>query len=476
MIIRQEKILKNFYKRLVIFSVFLIMLQLIFNCKNGKKILATFNGGNVSQDEYIELYLASTEHKPDKLPDESNLKKLVTRIAIKKIKILEAKAENLQNDSTYIKGFKKRKFSLLYTPYVDKEIVGLVISDSLIQMYYKHFSPQYKLLYIQCPYTQINKKAQRDTIENIYRMLQTGIPFEKVAEGIKNRNKKNIRNGDYGWVIPESIGNKALKMAMERIKLKSYSEPVDTQHEYQIIYKSDIRDVPVPPYDEVRDKIRNHLIRIHKKELEKAVNNRLKELKQKYHYKVDYVFMKKIEQKVIEHVSEKYLRFNFKKLSSDEMGKFIATFDGGGITVNELFERRHKRPDNMHEFRERIDVMARLYLFGKDAVELGLDKLPEINSELSKLSDNYLAYILTSNNVEQKIALKIDSLKQNQGVDEKELMQKKALLRRDLKIDFERKLRQKYNYKYIKDNFDTALKEALRQKRIQVDKKSIMTK
>lgn len=475
MIIRQEKTLKNFYKRVVIFSLFLIMFQLLFNCKNEKKILATFNGGNVSQDEYIELYLASTEHKPDKLPDEENLKKLVTRIAIKKIKILEAKAQNLQNDSTYIKGFKKRKFSLLYTPYIDKELVGLVVNDSLIQMYYKHFSPQYKLLYIQCPYTLTNKKAQRDTIENIHRMLQTGIPFEKIAEKIKNSNKKNIRNGDYGWVIPESIGNKALKSAMERIKLKSYSQPVDTQHEYQIIYKADVRDVPVPPFDEVKDKIRNHLIRIHKKELEKAVKNRLKELKKKYHYKVDYVFMKKIEQKVIEHVSEKYIRFNFKNLSSVEMEKFIATFDGGGIRVKELFERRHKRPDNMHEFRDRIDVIARLYLFGKDAVELGLDKLPEINSELSKLSDNYLAYILTSNNVDKEISLKVDSLKQNKEVDEKELIQKKALLRRDIKTKFERNLRQKYHYKYITDNFDAALKEALRQKKIQLEKKSIPT-
>ena len=44
-------------------------------------------------------------------------------------------------------------------------------------------------------------------------------------------------------------------------------------------------------------------------------------------------------------------------------------------------------------------------------------------------------------------------------------------MRRDLKADFERKLRKKYHYKYITENFDVALKEALRQKMEQVEKK-----
>ena len=175
---------KRIFKVIINLLLLVLLFQILLYCDNGKKKLVTFDGGEVTQDEYIELYLASTERKPDNRPDEKNLKKIVTRISMKEIPILEAKAQNVQNDSVYIKGFKKRKFSFLYTPYIDKKVVSTVIKDSLIQMFYKHYSPQYKLLYIHCPYLQDNKEAQKDTIENSYKILQTGIPFEKIADNI----------------------------------------------------------------------------------------------------------------------------------------------------------------------------------------------------------------------------------------------------------------------------------------------------
>ena len=457
-------------KKSIFIILLLITINVIISCGTKDKPLAVFDGGQVTQSEYIELYLASTEHKPEKMPDVKNLKKLVTRLAMEKIPVLEARAHNIQNDSSFINGFTRIKYSFLYTPYISNAIGNKIITDSLIKSFYKHFTPQYKLLYIECPYEKSTKKMKRDSIEKIYKELLLGRSFTDMMNQLKE-NKKSFRAGDYGWVISESIANENLRKAMESLSVNTFSNVIDTQHEFQIIYIANKRDVPVPEFDKVKDKIKNSLIKTRKGELEEAVKQRLKELKKKYNYKIDYAFEKEIENKVIHHVSKKYFKYDFEDLSQEDMERYIATYDGGGVRLKELFERRHKRPDNMIEFRERLEVMARLHLFGKNALELGLDKSPEYKDELDKLFDKYLAYTIVSRNVEKKVKARIDSLIKNKSMNSLEINRERALITRDVKAEYERKLRKKYHYKYITENFDVALKEALHQKMEQVEKK-----
>ncbi len=464
-----EKEVKQIHVKYVYVTLLLIVLQFVMSCKKEDKPLATFDGGRVTQGEYIELYLASTEHKPNKLPDIKNLKKLVTRIAMEKIPVLEAKKYKIQNDSSFINGFKRIEYSFLYTPYISETIGNKIITDSLIRLFYNHYSPQYKLLYIEIPFSSKDKQTKKDTIDNIYKKLLKGIPFGKISDEIKKNAKKGLRTGDYGWVINESIGNDKLRAAMRKLNVKSFSEPIETEHEFQIIYKADKRDVPVPDFDEVKERIRGSLINTRKEKLEEAVNERLSKLKEKYHYKLDHAFIKEIKKKVIHHISKKYFKYDFEVLSQEDMNRYIASYDGGGVRLKELFERRHKRPDNMFEFRDRLDVMARLHLFGKDALALGLDKLPKYKNQLDRVYDRYLGYTITSRNIEKQLAVKVDSLKKLKNMDQLAINREKALIKRDIKKAYEKKLRKKYHYKYITDNFDSALKEALRQKRIQIE-------
>jgi len=54
--------------------VLITLVTFIVSCQPDDPKIASFNGGDVLQSEYIELYLASTERKPNQLPDEPNLK------------------------------------------------------------------------------------------------------------------------------------------------------------------------------------------------------------------------------------------------------------------------------------------------------------------------------------------------------------------------------------------------------------------
>ena len=157
----------------------LLILNLLFfitliSCKQEKinPPLATFNGGEILQDEYIDLYLKSTIYKPDEFPTEENLKSLINRLAMEKIASLQAKKEIIDTTGAFSDTYTKDERKILYQQYVQDEMIARVITDSLVRKFYQSLNPQYRMAYIMRPFDETLSEefvaSQEDSIEYVY--------------------------------------------------------------------------------------------------------------------------------------------------------------------------------------------------------------------------------------------------------------------------------------------------------------------
>jgi len=471
------------FKRLLTNVITLILTVNIFlSCKQDDVKIATFDGGDVRLNEYLDLYLLSTESKPDKFPDEENLKHLVLRIAIEKMYVLEAKSRKLESDSFFIAGYSKILNNVLYSEYIRREIAAPIVTDSLVRRFYDHYSPQYKMYYIKRPLSPNADEeliqSQNDTINHVYNLLESGESFEEVAKRFSQDTKTRSKGGYIGNMIAESFSDPVIREVMVNLDPFTYSKPIKSNDRYYILYKGEKLEVTVPPFEKAEGGIRRSLYQTYGDDIEKSLKNRFDYLKNKYHYIVDDQHVKDINKKAEKKVSKKYIIIDYHLLSQEDKKSIVARYDSGEIRVIELFARGHKRPGNIYEFRERLDIIARFHLVGKHALELGYDKLPELQPKINNVFEKYISAVLYKYNIKDVIKNKIDSLVtiektgKNFNNVSSSLEDEKMIIRRETKPKFDEMLKEKYNFRFVTENFPDAIAKAKKRKEIQISEQS----
>ncbi len=183
--VMKMKILQKFYRTLLLLLAVGAGFAFFCSAPEEDPALAVFDGGSVRQSEYIEHYLGSTRYKPNEMPGKDNLVKIVTRRAMEKMGVMEAVARGIDKDSLYVLSVDKNKRTTYFHKYMRMEIINKVINDSLIRAFYADFTPQYKMSYIIRPVVKSSTpefaRAQKDTIELVYRLLQAGESFADAA-------------------------------------------------------------------------------------------------------------------------------------------------------------------------------------------------------------------------------------------------------------------------------------------------------
>ena len=469
---------KKQYAHFAPFSLILFMLVIFFSCgKNVDKLpLATFDGGNVTIKEYVDHFLLSTKYKPKVMPTRKNLEEIVFNKAMEKIAELEARARGYDQDSTLLQQLSDRLDAMLFQRYMRTEIIDKVITDSLVQEFYKNFSPQYKMRYIlrAVPENAPPKlvATQKDTIQLIYQWLNEGKDFAELAKKYSQDLLSAPKGGDLGYLIRESMGDAKLREVMDALPEKSYSKPVRGVAGYYILYKGEKRVVPVPPLDEVRGRIWQTLYRTRRHDIEKVVDKRFRQLVPVYHYKVDSAVVRAIFEKT---GAGKDLHNDIKtidpdKLTEQDFDLVLASYDGGQITVKDVFADRKKRPEDVWEFWKRMDFLAQQKLFARDARQKGYDKLPEFDQEREAIFKALLREKIIQQEIKNYVQTKLDSVRkvqvENLSPEDLKLflVKKRTELENKYRSAFENKMKKKYHFQYVTENFATALSVAKKRK------------
>jgi len=442
---------------------------LIFACGNGDKNppLAVFSGGQVFQDEYIDHYLLSTKYKPDAMPDEKKLRDIVTQKAVEKMAVLEALSRNVHLDTVYQEMLARNRDRILFYKYMRRGIIDSVVTDSLVEKFYHDFSPQYRMSYIVRPVRRSAApefdRVQRDSIEFIHKRLESGEPFDQLAKKYSQDLVTRDKGGDLGFLITENMGDRVLRTVMDTLQQFSFSEPVRGYEAYYILYKGERRDVEVPPFDTVREKIWMSLYRSRRHVIQEKVDERFAALAPKYHYQVDESALEMIIDKAGgRENSSPYTYLDFDSLGEGEMSANIATYDSGAIRLYELFAQRSKAPANRYELRERLSVIAQQHLLAQHAKELGYGDDPEVKQDIDKVRDSLLGTYLLEYYVDERAEALGDSLGPGSIPDRKTASPQ---YKQRLKREMEENLKLKYNLQFVTENFAKAMESAAEKKR-----------
>ena len=458
---------KKFFLGLTLFIV------MIIGCKKTVQEnppLAKFDGGEVSQNEYIDLYLYSTLYKPEVLPTEDNLREYVSRIVMDKLIVHEAQNRKIDQEPDFEERLRKKADQNLYYQYMRQEIIDSVVTDSLINKFYDEFNPQYRMAYIMRPFVEDSPsdfiKSQKDSIEFIYKLLRAGDDFKELAKKYSQDISTNKKGGDLGFVTRESMGDAQIRAVMDTLKESTYSKPFRGFNGYYILYKGEKRVVPVPPFEEARGRIWQALYRTRNHEIRRDEQRQFETLAPRYHFQIHEDVIEQIKNKVGGSKLPEYKEVDFGRLTEADLSKKLATFDNGSIQVEELFEDRRREPTTMAEFRDELRKKSNLHILSLRARELGMQNIPEVAEQIKKIRDDLLKTILLKRDIKDKARAAVDSLSElPKGNQNKESLRKLQFDKeRELQLKLEEDLKSKYHFEYLPENFNQALREATKRK------------
>jgi len=437
--------------------------------------LAAFDSGTVVKTEVIDHYLLSTQYKPKVQPSEELFRDIVRQKALDKLLVMEAQTRGLAKDSLFQALVRNQERKAVFYKYMRQEIISRVVTDSLMKLFYANYSPQYAMRYIIRPVvnssTPAFARSQKDTIEVVHRLLNSGAKFEDLANRYSQDITTNRKGGDLGFVIRESLGDAALRAVMDTLKDFTYSKPFHGYEGWYILYKGEKRVVPVPAYEAVKDRIWQTLFRTRKHLIRRQVEGRFAELAQKYHYQLNPDSQKALWAKVgVKDNASDYQVVDFSPLTEQDLSVVLARYDGGLIRAAELFENRKREPQTLLDFKERFTAAGEQHLLGQHGLDSGMQNDPEIVQQINSFKESLLRSRLVQSAVKDPATARTDSLRQTLAQQEKPEELKKILgqkyfeFERAGKAHFEDQLLKKYHFRYIDKNFTSALQEAGRRK------------
>lgn len=100
---------------------------------------------------------------------------------------------------------------------------------------------------------------KEETAKAIIAELQTGKTLAELAKSKSIDSDSANKEGDLGWVTSKTVEPEFGK-ALEQLKKGQYTTtPVKTKFGWHIIQVDDLREVPLPPFDNVKEKIKASL-------------------------------------------------------------------------------------------------------------------------------------------------------------------------------------------------------------------------
>jgi len=108
------------------------------------------------------------------------------------------------------------------------------------------------------PHTQYHARhvlvSTQDAAQKVIEQLKKGAKFEDVAKKESIDSSKD-QGGDLGWFSPSTMVKPFADAVTALKKGEITQKPVQSQFGWHVIQLEDTRDTPVPPYDQVKDRV-----------------------------------------------------------------------------------------------------------------------------------------------------------------------------------------------------------------------------
>ena len=235
----------------------------------------------------------------------------------------KAKIEGLHNSDTYKNEVRTALINSLALNRIRKVVESVQVEESEVKKYYdankKNFTEpdKYHLFWIS---TDTKEKA-----DALYKELKAGKSFIEVAKANSIDDSKD-NGGDKGFIRLEEVVPE-IASALEKLEKDKISEPLNIAEGLYVICKYTEKTTGIiKPLEIVASQIRRELasekqVQVFKAEIDK--------LKKAYNYSLD--------KKVAETLKKE-------KITEEEQKAVVAKYDGGTITVADLFKDLEQIP------------------------------------------------------------------------------------------------------------------------------------
>lgn len=265
---RTKNSTKIFIAATVVAAIIFGIVQIFSCCEGGSgDVIAKVNGKKIykSQVEHkLTLLLGGMTGQNSELPAIESLPKEVIEILAKEIYLdnelakIAKKSDATKTDEVENQ-IRETKNAILRQAYIDARAKEETTDEKLSQKYSELSSEmqnkkEYSVAHILVKTEDEAKKIAKDLKYKRY------FRFSDAAKKYSLDKDSAVDGGELGFVIESNL---IKEIADEIVKMKKneISAPIQTQFGWHLVKFSDVRDVQIPPFEEVKENIRQQLIK-----------------------------------------------------------------------------------------------------------------------------------------------------------------------------------------------------------------------
>lgn len=226
--------------------------------------IATVNGSPISQARFNFLLQQSQQQgQPDSPEVRKNIRE---KMIIEEIVAQEAIKKGMDKLADVNTQVDLARQTILIRAYLQDYIKNNPIGDDVLKAEYDKIKSQMGDKEYHARHILVEKEAEA---KDIIAKLKKGEKFEKLAEKSKDPGSK-AKGGDLGWAAPANFVPE-FSAAMTKLQKGQYTtEAVKSQFGWHIIKLEDSRAMQAPPFDEVKQNLRQ---RAQQQQIDKMISD-----------------------------------------------------------------------------------------------------------------------------------------------------------------------------------------------------------
>ena len=216
-----------------------------------ENVVATING-KVINKESVAMMMSEIQQRrgPNAIAEDKVIDELISRELLKQ----EAEKENLAQDPANAARLANAQRIMLSQMAAEHYMKTAQVSDEEAKKEYEQRVAASAATEYKARHILVDSEA---AAKDILAQLKKGAKFEDLAKKNSKDPGSKVKGGDLGWFNPQQMvppfseAVKALKNG------ETTAAPVQTQFGWHIIQREDSREQTPPPFDQVKDQIKN---------------------------------------------------------------------------------------------------------------------------------------------------------------------------------------------------------------------------
>lgn len=393
-------------------------------CQKHDPVVATIGSDEVvTLSDLKEMFASVSASQPDSTETLEKWQARLDKYIDRRQKLKEAYSLHLEDSASVYKPLEQNKLEIYVRALYKLEVEDKFLTEKIIREYYARQKKEFVYRSVFFKYPQGYSQSQKDSVyqvaESVVKEIKDGASFFKMARDYSYDRKTALNGGLHEPTVWEEWYDPVMEKVFET-KQGEISDPFSTPAGVYIVKVEQIRDHEMPPYEEVKEKLR--------RTLNGHLRDEISDYGSEYYSKVikdhEYVFNDSLIARIAEWLAPDYRTL---EAFSDSCRHFAETHDstivlwykGGTIDILELLEKiKDHEPKYRYNLitykglRRFISATHTLVILKGIAEDKHLDKTEDVKTQVKSFQEKLMIDELLNSQVRDKIVQTDEDLKE----------------------------------------------------------------